>query len=224
MTNLIHPLLKEKYPFVSKYFETLIENDVDKFPQSIVFEGLDIIGQYMFSTELARVLNCTESDKSPDCSCINCAWIRDVKHPSVNIVSPINFKDDASKTVISINQAKKVISSLRETSDYHRVFIFCDARVKERSAAESASVKEFEPLGFGYPEENWTPMSLNFKVFKAEASNSLLKSIEEPPKRTTFIFLTKNREDLISTIVSRSVVFKLSAPKPKAALDKDTHI
>ena len=183
MTNLIHPLLKEKYPFVSKYFETLIENDVDKFPQSIVFEGLDIIGQYMFSTELARVLNCTESDKSPDCSCINCAWIRDVKHPSVNIVSPINFKDDASKTVISINQAKKVISSLRETSDYHRVFIFCDARVKERSAAESASVKEFEPLGFGYPEENWTPMSLNFKVFKAEASNSLLKSIEEPPKR-----------------------------------------
>ena len=34
MTNLIHPLLKEKYPFVSKYFETLIENDVDKFPQS----------------------------------------------------------------------------------------------------------------------------------------------------------------------------------------------
>lgn len=218
MTDLINPLLKEKFPFVSNYFETMVKTDVDKFPQAIVFEGLDIIGQYMFSMELARVLNCIETVKTPNCSCINCAWIRDVKHPSVNIVSPINFKDDASKTVISINQAKKVISSLRETSDYHRVFIFCDARVKQRSVAESISAKEFESLGFNFPEENWTPMSLSSKVFKAEASNSLLKSIEEPPKRTTFIFLTQNREDLISTIVSRSVVFKLSAPKPKSVI------
>ena len=122
MTNVvnnavINPLLKEKFPFVSNYFETLINNDLQRFPQSIVFEGLDIIGQYMFSMELARILNCTKDVKKPDCDCINCSWIRDVKHPSVNIVSPINFKDDASKTVISINQAKKVTSSLRETSD-----------------------------------------------------------------------------------------------------------
>ncbi len=213
---LINPILKEKFPFVSNYFETLIENDIEKFPQSIVFEGLDIIGQYMFSTELARVLNCTENVRTPECGCINCAWIRDVKHPSVNIVSPINFKDDASKTVISINQAKKVTSSLRETSDYHRIFIFCDARVKQKSADEKAQAEEYKELGFNFPEEDWTPMSLNSKVFKAEASNSLLKSIEEPPKRTTFIFLTKNREDLISTIVSRSNVFKLTGKRLNA--------
>ncbi len=217
----INPILKEKFPFVSNYFETLIENDVEKFPQSIVFEGLDIIGQYMFSFELARVLNCTEGAKNPECTCINCSWIKDVKHPSVNIVSPINFKDDASKTVISINQAKKITSSLRETSDYHRVFIFCDARVKQRSALETARVEEYKDLGFDFPEENWTPMSLNSKVFKAEASNSLLKSIEEPPKRTTFIFLTQNREDLISTIVSRSNVFKLTGKTLKAGAKGD---
>ena len=216
MTNVvnnavINPLLKEKFPFVSNYFETLINNDLQRFPQSIVFEGLDIIGQYMFSMELARILNCTKDVKKPDCDCINCSWIRDVKHPSVNIVSPINFKDDASKTVISINQAKKVTSSLRETSDYHRVFIFCDAQVKERNADETDRIDEYKRLSTGFPEENWTPMPLNTKVFKAEASNSLLKSIEEPPKRTTFIFLTQNREDLISTIVSRSNVFKLTA-------------
>jgi len=221
--TLINPILREKFPFVSNYFETLIENDIDKFPQSIVFEGLDIIGQYIFSSELARILNCKENIQNPDCACINCSWIKDVKHPSVNIVSPINFKDDASKTVISINQAKKVTSSLRETSDYHRVFIFCDARVKQRNAFETAMAEEYKDLGFNYPEENWTPMPLNSKVFKAEASNSLLKSIEEPPKRTTFIFLTQNREDLISTIVSRSNVFKLSGQKPKNTLQSTAH-
>lgn len=222
--SLINPFLKEKFPFVSNYFETLIENNIDKFPQAIVFEGLDIIGQYIFSMELARVLNCAEVVKNSECGCINCTWIKDVKHPSVNIVSPIDFKDDTSKTVISINQAKKVISSLRETSDYHRVFIFCDARIKQRSTLETVQAKEYEALEFNFPEENWTPMSLNSKVFKAEASNSLLKSIEEPPKRTTFIFLTQNREDLISTIVSRSVVFKLSSSKLKGTCSKDENI
>ena len=210
---MINPLLKEKFPFVSNYFETLIENNIDKFPQSIVFEGLDTVAQYMFSMELSRILNC-ENNGENDCGCINCGWIRDIKHPNINIVSPINFKDDASKTVISIGQAKKVTQSLSETCDYHRVFIFCDAKIKQKSAAEKLSDEEFKPLGFNFPEENWVPLPLNMKVFKAEASNSLLKSIEEPPKRTTFIFLTKNREDLISTIVSRSVVFKLSNKAP----------
>ena len=62
-------------------------------------------------------------------------------------------------------------------------------------------------------------MPLNMKMFKAEASNSLLKSIEEPPKRTTFIFLVQNREDLISTIVSRSNIFKLSSSKDNSNLN-----
>ena len=101
---MIAEILKKKFPFVSNYFETMIKDNIDKFPQSIVFEGLDTISQYMFSMELARILNCIEDSTNPDCNCINCSWIREVKHPSVNIVSPINFKDDASKTVISINQ------------------------------------------------------------------------------------------------------------------------
>ncbi len=216
---MINEILKSKFPFVTNYFETLIKNNIDKFPQSIVFEGSDTIAQYIFSMELSRILNCAENIENPDCTCINCNWIREIKHPSVNIVSPINFKDDSSKTVISIAQAKKVTSSLSETCDYHRVFIFCDAKIKQRSAQENASILEFKNSGFEYTEENWTPLPLNMKVFKAEASNSLLKSIEEPPERTTFIFLTKNREDLISTIVSRSNVFKLSGNNKTVGAD-----
>ena len=42
-----------------------------------------------------------------------------------------------------------------------------------------------------------------------------MKSIEEPPKRTTFIFLTKSKEEILPTIVSRSQCFKLSGLKEK---------
>ena len=52
---MINKILKNRFPFVSKYFEMLLDNDIDKFPQAIVFEGLDVIGQYMFSMELARI-------------------------------------------------------------------------------------------------------------------------------------------------------------------------
>lgn len=208
---MINKHLKEKFPFVVKYFETLINTDKDRFPQAILFEGLDITGQYMLSMELARVLNC-EKGGDEDCDCINCNWIRNVKHPAVNVVSPLNFKDDASKTVISINQSKKVSASLNETSDYHRFFIFCDAKIKQPGPKEAAKIKEYESVGINYPEgETWLAGPLSAKIFKAEASNSLLKSIEEPPKRTTFIFLSSSKEDVISTIVSRANVFKLAS-------------
>ena len=35
-------------------------------------------------------------------------------------------KDDNAKTVISINQAKMVRNTIVKSSDYNRVFIFCD--------------------------------------------------------------------------------------------------
>jgi DNA polymerase III delta prime subunit len=73
--------------------------------------------------------------------------------------------------------------------------------------------EEYSSLNFALPQEDWVPSWLDRKIFDDEAPNALLKSVEEPPENTTFIFLTKNKEDLISTIVSRSQVFKLPAEK-----------
>ena len=75
--------------FVYDYFNVALNED--KFPQSIIFEGLDIFGQLHFALELARVLNCLESG-SQDCGCLNCRWVKEGKHPAVNLVSPIDFK------------------------------------------------------------------------------------------------------------------------------------
>ena len=69
------------------------------------------------------------------------------------------------------------------TSDYHRVYIFCDR------------------------DENGNLLPLNQMNFPEATSNALLKTFEEPPKNTTFIFLTKDRSDIISTVVSRAQSF-----------------
>lgn len=45
----------------------------------------------------------------------------------------------------------------------------------------------------------------------AEASNKLLKILEEPPEKTVFILITENEEDMISTIRSRCQVLHFGA-------------
>lgn len=203
--------LKTDFPFVSNYFEQLFKVNIKKFPQSIVFEGLDAYAQCFFALELARILNCLEGGEE-NCQCLNCRWIRENKHPAINFVSQIHFKPqgDDSKTVISAAQAKEIEKSLRETSDYHRFFIFFDAKQAPPDLEHKNSHKNYSPEGYNIcPDEDWYLDHINQKTFNPSTPNVLLKCVEEPPERTTFVFLTKNRADLINTIVSRSQCFKL---------------
>lgn len=179
--------LKEKYSFLTEYFEQGLKSQERSLAHSILFYGHDIESQYSLATEIARLLNCREF-KNDDCKCINCNWIRDKQHPAVLTISKIDNKpsDDDSKTVISVKQSQMIKNSLLNTSDYHRVFIFCDAEMRG---------------------EKWIPLGLNETNFHAETANSLLKIIEEPPENTTFFFLTRDKNDLLETIISRSQSF-----------------
>lgn len=153
-------------------------------PQSVLFYGNDFESQYILSKEIARILNC-KGDKSDNCECLNCKWIRNNSHPAIMTISKADNKpeDDDSKTVISIKQSAMIKERLVKDSEFHRVFIFCDR------------------------DDNGHIAGLSRMNFQDEAANSLLKIIEEPQSGVTFIFLTRNIEDMLSTIVSRSQCF-----------------
>lgn len=176
--------LSDKYPFLTNYFENGIKNPEKSIAHSILFYGNDLNSQYELAIYISRLLNC-KKDKNYDCDCLDCNWIRNGEHPAVLTISRTENKpdDDDSKTVISIKQANFVKQSLLNSSDFHRVFIFCDRD----------------------NENNIT--GLNNLNFQEETANALLKTIEEPPARTTFFFLTRDKNDLISTIISRSQCF-----------------
>ncbi len=182
--------LEEKYKFLIKYFKSGVESETRNIAHCILFYGTDLEAQYDLALEIARLLNCT-GDKSHECSCINCNWIRNNQHPAVLTISKVDNKepDDTSKTVISIAQARNIKNNLLTTSDYHRVLIFCDR------------------------DKDGNICGLNSTNFQEEATNALLKTFEEPPAKTTFFFLTKNKEDMISTIISRSQCFFVPSKK-----------
>lgn len=182
--------LDEKYPFLMKYFNSGINADKKNIAHCILFYGTDIQAQYDLALEIARMLNCT-GDRTQACQCLNCKWIKENNHPAVLTISKVDNKpsDDNSKTVISIEQARMIKNDLLVTSDYHRVLIFCDKD------------KEGNVCG------------LNQQNFQADAANALLKTFEEPPSNTTFFFLTKDKSDMITTVVSRAQCFYVPSMK-----------
>ena len=214
---MINEIFKNKFEFLSNYFENYFKSG-KRFPQSIVLEGLDTISQYFFSIELARIANCLEKGDS-NCTCLNCNWIKEGKHPSIVNVTPIDFKEDNTKTVISVKQIEKIISSINETSDYHRFFIFSNAKIAPYDNNINRKFEEFKNAGFYLDIEDWQPLPLNRKILQEEASNALLKSVEEAPDKVTFIFLTDTKENIIQTITSRSLVFKTPSPHEASSVD-----
>ncbi len=200
----------EKYFSLSKFFESMIENENITVPNSIILHGPDIIAQYYFALELARGANCLENKKH-SCECQNCRWIKANEHPEIVTVSKINSKPDGddSKSVISVKQIEAIKDKLVASSDYHRFFIFCDAENRDFSESEKEQLMPFENFGLKFPEsaKGWVPLGLTKKCFTEVVANALLKSVEEPPAGVTFIFLTENLENIISTIVSRSQAF-----------------
>ena len=205
---MFHPVLKRKFEYFTNYFETALKNSKRSFAQSVVLYGQDVVAQYYLAMDIARQLNCRK-EGAADCDCINCSWIKNSQHPAVLTISKNDNKpaDDTSSKVISIKQTLMINDSLINSSDYYRVFIFCDSELQSPSDAELKHIKEFDGLGFKFPQDNWLPKPLNRSVLIEASANSLLKSIEEPPERTLFLFLTEDKDDIIETIISRSQCF-----------------
>lgn len=183
--------IDKKLPKLIKYFTKGIIDENKNISHCLLFWGPDIKSQCELALEIARLLNCTQ-DKSKNCECLNCRWIKEQTHPAVKIYTRLDFKDNTEtsddettkgKKNINISQAKSIINELAITSDYHRVYIFCDR------------------------DEDGNLLPLNKINFPEATSNALLKTFEEPPQNTTFIFLTHDRSDIISTVVSRAQSF-----------------
>ncbi len=211
----MNKVLDKKYPYLSNFFRTAIEQN--RLFHSIILYGSNNYIQYAMAMEMARQLNCLE-DGREDCNCQNCRWIRENKHPAIMTISKIDNKTDSSKTVISEDQINMVLDTLVNSSDYHRVFIFCDAEIKTLSYSEMQEYNEFISTGFNLPQEKdedkyWYSKGINTGCFSAVAANAMLKSIEEPSDKVTFIFLTNNKDDILQTIVSRSQAFYVADSK-----------
>ncbi len=184
--------LKTEQLFATRFFESALSPENRKLNHAFMFTGSDIKAQYNLALSIAKILNCQkqphDNNHEETCTCVNCSWIDQKTHPAVITISPIDYlygnKGEEEKTKITIAQARYLKQALSIASPYHRVIIFTNAVENEKTG--------------------WAPLPLTRKILHSEPANALLKTIEEPSANITFFFLTKDREDMIETIVSRA--------------------
>lgn len=193
--------LIKKAPFATNFFEKALNSTNTHFANGFILSGNNISLQYELVLEIAKHLNC--QNKTENCTCTNCSWIKKNAHPAIITISPIDYTEKNQKT-ISVSQIRTLKNLLGVSSPYHRIIIFTDAT--------EATSTPFHNPPFKENRTNWAPEPLNKKVFGASPSNALLKTIEEPEGEVSFFFLTKNKNDLLSTIVSRCQCINIPSP------------
>lgn len=224
---------KKNQGFTTRLFEAAINKG--KLAHAYMLTQSQAHVQYEFALELAKLLNCpNKTDGTPCETCMDCKWISENNHPALITVSPVDFlptKADTStdgttsksKNTIKVAQARLLQKQLIISSKYHRVVIFTGATddASTVSALKASYTYNFKPPATENDREYWEPLHLDREIFSADVANILLKTIEEPSSNILFIFITKDPEDMLDTIVSRCQTVSMNAIKEHTTLEDE---
>ena len=181
------------------------------FPSAVLLHGQSGIGKFEFSIELAKALLCEAlaSATKPCNQCEACRWFDSGNHPDFIALVPEthrkllphgDFETDA-------DSPKKAKSSQADS----------DSDAPEKKEKKSISIEDarsaIEGLSIGsHRGGNRVILVYPLEMLRADSANTLLKSLEEPPKNTIFILLADRLDRVLPTIRSRCRL--LSAPRP----------
>lgn len=180
-----------------------------------LFCGPEGCGKLALALAFANYLLCSSPTGGDSCHvCPSCVKVRKLAHPDLHFVFPvIRKKSGSNREVVSddfINEWRTLLMS----SPYFNMDGWLDAMETENQqaiiyAAEADNIQRKLSLKSSEGGRKvviiWLPERMN-----VQASNKLLKLLEEPPAETFFILVCENPEQLLPTILSRtqSVCFK----------------
>ena len=179
-----------------------------RIPQAIILSGPRGAGKYTLALMFARLINClnpAESEGLPDyCGvCRNCERIAEAADLEARIAEALSARDDLRET------------DKRET----RILIQPHPDVlivppdPPQNLIKIGQVRQvIHNAYYRQPVEAKRSIFLfTSSAFMKEAANSLLKVLEEPPPNCTLILLSENPAEMLPTIRSRAMLFRLTA-------------
>ena len=186
--------------------KTILKHAINsnRVAQGYLLSGYEGTGKMLTAMTLAKVLNCL-SDIKPCNTCNSCIKINNFSHPDVKYYFPIpNYDMDINgglKSNSDLAEYQEFISSKINTP--WRIYNFdkpTAIRIEQiRALQNDISMARFEGKVKVYIIEG-------FETLTIAASNSFLKTLEEPPPNTVFILLTSHKEKILPTILSRVIV------------------
>jgi DNA polymerase-3 subunit delta' len=184
--------------------------DLSVFPSAVLIHGQSGIGKFEFSIELAKALLCETSSPAKPCNqCEACRWFDSGNHPDFIALVPETHRKllphgDFEADADSPKKSKATQSD-------------SDGDAPEKKEKKSISIEDarsaIEGLSIGsHRGGNRVILVYPLEMLRPDSANTLLKSLEEPPKNTIFILLADRLDRVLPTIRSRCRL--LSAPRP----------
>lgn len=192
--------------------------DSDRLPHALLFSEDGAWGALPLAVALAQYVNCGRHKDGDSCGeCPSCHKFGSLQHPDLHFAFPV-----ASAKKLSEAEKKAPVSDyfLQEWRDlllsnpYFGENDFYDAMGIEGKSGiigVHEARRIFEKLSLRPFEGDYKTMIIYLpERMNQEASNKLLKLIEEPPFGTLFILVSHAPEKIISTIRSRCQPIRLS--------------
>ncbi len=177
-----------------------------------LFSGVAGYGALPLALAYIQYLNCPNRTQEDSCGvCPSCIQMGDLAHPDLHIVMPVNKQGKKSgEVVLSESFMPLFRTMMAKTGGYLEPAEWYDAMelgktlkgvISAREADEVIRRLSFKSYSGGYKAMViWLPEMMN-----EQAANKLLKILEEPWDKTLFILVSQSPEQLLSTILSRTL-------------------
>ena len=179
----------------------------DHLPHAVVLAGGRGAGKYTLALMLAQTLNClhpTKTDGLPDfCgTCANCTKIAQAADLDARFAEAVEVRE-------SLREADK--KETRILVQTHPDVLVIPPDPPQMMIKVDQVRRVIETIYYRPAEGKEKVYIFTDSAFMKEAANSLLKVLEEPPEFATIFLLTENPGELLPTIRSRSMTFRLAA-------------
>jgi DNA polymerase-3 subunit delta' len=188
--------------------KNLLRSAIDRgrVAHAYLFYGEEGVGMDAMAIEFARVLNCERGGVDACGTCSSCRRFSNLQHPNLRLIfalprgkserndeSPINALTDPEVKLIQDQLQKKA------QNPYHRVEVPKGNEIRINSVRELRREASLSAFAAGWK----VFIILEAERMNDEASNALLKTLEEPTPKTLLILTSSKRERLLPTILSR---------------------
>jgi len=188
-------------------------HDSGRIGHALLFLGEEGSANLALAIAFAQFISCENREETDSCgSCRSCAKFGKNVHPDVHFYYPTATSKSVPKKALSRLYAEQWRSFLQEN-----LFVslsiwlkYMDADKKEAMIPTDESLQIIKDLSLKSYESPfrfailWLPEKLNI-----QASNRLLKIIEEPPENVFFFLVSQNAESVLPTIISRTQIMRI---------------
>jgi len=177
-----------------------------------LFAGAEGYGHLALALAYAQYVNCTNKQEDDACGkCPSCMQYNKLVHPDLHFIFPTATTKKVTSPEDAVSQVflpewrefltKNPYSSLPDWAIFFGAENkLCNiSRNESRNIVKALSMKAF--MAKYKVMIIWLP-----ELMRTEASNAILKILEEPPQKTLFLLVTNAREQILPTILSRSQV------------------